>query len=111
MSLIYQDPSISHDAAIRLLASEVDADVIAALTSIGLNETDRNWAQDIFLQHLTAQTEAIVASAVTAFGHIARRHGELDTDVVLPAIESVKRKYPSLQGIIEDTLDDIDAFT
>ena len=38
MSLRYQDPSTSHDEATRLLASDVDANVIAALVSIGLNE-------------------------------------------------------------------------
>lgn len=111
MSLIYQDPSISHDEAIRLLSSDTDANVIAALVSIGLNETDRNWAQDICLKHLTSKTEAIVAAAATALGHIARRHGELDTETVFAALESVKRMHPSLQGIIEDTLDDIDIFT
>jgi hypothetical protein len=111
VSLIYQDPSISHDEAIRLLASDTDANVIAALVSIGLNEIDRNWAQDICLKYLTSKTEAIVAAAATALGHIARRHGELDTETVFAALESVKRMHPSLQGIIEDTLDDIDIFS
>jgi hypothetical protein len=111
VSLIYQDPSISHDEAIRLLASDTDANVIAALVSIGLNDSDRKWAQDICLKHLTSKTEAIVAAAATALGHIARRHGELDTETVFAALESVKRMHPSLQGIIEDTLDDIDVFT
>jgi hypothetical protein len=111
VSLIYQDPSISHDEAIRLLASDTDANVIAALVSIGLNDSDRKWAQDICLKHLTSKTEAIVAAAATALGHIARRHGELDTETVFAALESVKRMHPSLQGIIEDTLDDVDVFT
>ncbi|MFJ5236813.1 hypothetical protein ACIP86_08820 [Pseudomonas neuropathica] len=111
MSLIYQDPSISHDEAIRLLSSDTDANVIAALVSIGLNETDRNWAQDICLKHLTSKAEAIVAAAATALGHIARRHGELDTETVFAALESAKQTRPSLQWIIEDTLDDIDVFT
>jgi hypothetical protein len=111
VSLIYQDPSISHDDAIKLLASGVTANVVAALTSIGLNEVDRDWAQDICLEHLANDSEAIVASAVTAPGHIARRHGEVDTETVLPALETIKGKFPSLAGTIEDTLDDIDAFT
>ncbi|QXI04079.1 MULTISPECIES: hypothetical protein [Pseudomonas] len=111
MSLIYQNPSINHDEAVRLLSSGIDANVIAALVSIGLNETDRNWAQDICLKHLTSKTEAIVAAAATALGHIARRHGEVDTETVFLALESARRTHPSLQGIIEDALDDIDVFT
>jgi hypothetical protein len=111
VSLIYKDPSISHDEAVKLLASGTDVNVIAALTSIGLNEVDRICAQDICLKHLSSETEAIVASAVTALGHIARRHGELDTETVLPALEITKERFPSLVGTIEDTLDDIDVFT
>ncbi|MBP5970295.1 MULTISPECIES: hypothetical protein [Pseudomonas] len=111
MSLIYQDPSIDHDEAIKLLASGTDANVVAALVSIGLNETDRHWAQSICLKYLTSKTETIVASAATALGHIPRRHGELDTETIFATLESVKQTHPSLQGIIEDTLDDIDVFT
>jgi hypothetical protein len=111
MGLIYRTPSINHDEAIRLLSSGIDANVITALVSIGLNETDRKWAQDICLKHLTSKAEAIVAAAATALGHIARRHGELDTETVFAALESAKQTHPSLQGIIEDTLDDIDVFT
>lgn len=111
MSLIYQDPSISYDEATRFFASGTDADVSTALVSIGLNETDRNWTQDICLKYLTSKTETIVAAAATALGHIARRHGELDTETVFAALESAKQTHPSLQGIIEDTLDDIDVFT
>jgi len=111
MSLIYQDPSLSHDEAIRRLASDLDESVVSALVSIGLNETDRAWAQDTCLKYLTNKTEAIVASAITAFGHIARRHGEMNTETVLPALETVQRRFPALKGIIEDTLDDIDTFT
>ncbi|MGY2189327.1 hypothetical protein D3C81_299630 [compost metagenome] len=111
MSLLYQDPSMSHDEATLLLASGVDTKVSAGLISIGLNEGDRTWAESTCLKYLTSGTESVAASAVTALGHIARRHGKLDKEVVLPALETVKQKYPSLEGIIADTLDDIDVFT
>nr|WP_218583261.1 hypothetical protein [Pseudomonas atagonensis] len=89
----------------------MDKNVVSALISIGLNEIDRIWAQDTCLKYLTSETESIVVSAITAIGHIARRHGELDCETVLPALESVKRKFPALEGVIEDTLDDIEIFT
>lgn len=111
MSLLYKDPSMSHDEARKLLASGVVANVIAGLVSIGLNEADRKWAQNTCLNYLTSETESIAASAITALGHIARRHSELDKEVVFAALETVKKKFPSLEGIIADTLDDIDAFT
>ncbi|QTT89586.1 hypothetical protein [Pseudomonas chlororaphis] len=111
MNLFYQDPSVSHDEVTKLLASGVDTDVIAGLISIGLNEGDRIWAQNTCLKYLASETEAVAASAVTALGHIARRHSKLDREMVLPALESVKQKFPSLEGVVADALDDIDAFT
>lgn len=111
MSLLYQDPSMSHDEATNLLTSDVNANVIAALLSIGLNEEDRIWAQNTCLKYLTSEVESVAASAVTALGHLARRHGELDRKPVLLALENVKNKFPALEGIVADTLDDIDAFT
>jgi len=111
VSVLYQDPSMSHEKAAQLLASGVDTDVIAALISIGLNEVDKTWAQNICLKYLTSETESVAASAVTALGHIARRHGDLELEAVLPALEIVQKKFPSLEGVVADTLDDIDAFT
>lgn len=111
MSFLYQDPSISHDEAVSLLDSDFETDIVTALISIGLNEQDNVWAQIVCLKHLENGTEPIAASAVTALGHLARRHGKLDKEVVLPALETAKEKFPSLEGIIADTLDDIDAFT
>lgn len=111
MGLLYQDPSMSHEEATRLLASDIETNVIAALVSIGLNEQDRTWAQNTCLKYLASETESIAASAIKALGHIARRHGDLDTNVVLPALDSVKYKFSSLEGVVMDTLDDIDAFT
>ncbi len=69
------------------------------------------WAQSFCFQYLSSKTEAIAASAITALGHIARRHGRLNTETVLPALENVRRRMPSLQGVIEDTIDDIEMFT
>lgn len=111
MSIIYQDPSISRDAAMTRIASGVAENVVTGLVSIGMSEEDPVWAQAICLQYLSSKTEAIAASAITALGHIARRHGRLDTETILPALENLKRRMPSLQGVIEDTIDDIEMFT
>ncbi|MHC8371675.1 hypothetical protein ACYZT2_12890 [Pseudomonas sp. MDT1-85] len=111
MSFLYQDPSMSHQEATRLLASDVETNVAAALVSIGLNEQDKTWAQNTCLKYLESETKSVAASAITALGHIARRHGELGMGAVLPALEKVKEKYPSLEGTVADTLDDIETFT
>jgi len=111
LSLSYQEPTVSHDEAVRLLESGVKRNVVAGLISIGLNESDKVWAQQTCLKYFASNNESIVTSAITALGHIARRHGELDKDAALSALEEVKTRFPSLEGVIADTLDDIEAFT
>lgn len=111
MSPLYQDPSMSHEEATRLLASGVETSVATALVSIGLNEQDRIWAQNTCLKYLESESESVAAAAITALGHIARRQGDLDLGAVLPALEKVKEKFPSLEGTVADTLDDIEVFT
>jgi hypothetical protein len=102
---------MSHDEATRLLASNVETDVIAALVSIGLNEQDKTWAQTICLKHLESGTQSVAAAAITALGHVARRFGELEMQAVMPALDSVKGKFPALEATVADTLDDIEMFT
>ncbi|WP_259699652.1 hypothetical protein [Pseudomonas frederiksbergensis] len=102
---------MSHDEAASLLASGVEANIIAALVSIGLNEQDRGWAEVICLRSLNRDSEAVVASAITALGHIARRHGVLDMKAVLPALNTAKKKFPTLEATVADALDDIEIFT
>jgi hypothetical protein len=110
MNLIYRDPTMSHDEALKLLASGVEANVISALTSIGLNEGDRIWAQNVCIDYLASGTQAVAASAVTALGHLARRCGQLDIETVLGALSDAKQRFPQLEGVVADTLDDIETF-
>lgn len=63
------------------------------------------------LKYFASSNESVVASAITALGHIARRHGKLDKDIAFAALEEAKTRFPSLEGVIADTLDDIEAFT
>lgn len=111
MSFLYQDPSISHEKAVSLLDSGLETNIVCALVSIGLNEQDRIWAQTTCLKYLDSDTESVAASAITALGHIARRHGELDMKVVMPALDAAKEKFPALEAAVADTLDDIEMFT
>lgn len=111
MSLNYLDPSMSRDEAIRHLDSSKETDVVAALISIGLNDQDTFWAQNTCIKYLESEREPVVTAAICALGHIARRHGNLNVQAVLSALQKVAYKYPSLEGIVEDTRDDIEMFT
>lgn len=102
---------MSHEEATTLLTSHVETDVACALISIGLNEQDKAWAQITCMEYLGRGNETIVTAAVCAIGHLARRHIELDVEAMVRALSKVKKKFPALEGIVADTLDDIELFT
>lgn len=110
MSLSYQDPSISHDQAVQFLSTADPKLIVSALISIGLNEADWVWAQNICIEHLNNFNENIVSAAITALGHIARRHEKLELEITKKALKEAQLKHPSLAGNIADTLDDIEMF-
>lgn len=111
MSFNYHDPSITRDEAVSLIDSGLEKNIVTALISVGLNEHDRAWAQSICLKHLESGTQSVAAAAITALGHVARRFGKLEMQAVMPAFDSVKRKFPALEPTVADTLDDIEMFT
>ncbi|AUO21674.1 MULTISPECIES: hypothetical protein [unclassified Pseudomonas] len=111
MSMRYHDPSLSHDEAISLLATNDLNKITEALISIGLNETDATWAQETCLRYVSNDDENIASAAIIAIGHIARRFGELDMAKISPALQQAKTKSPFLSGAVQDTLDDIHMFT
>ncbi|MGE8360718.1 hypothetical protein [Pseudomonas sp.] len=110
MSYSYQDPSMPHDQATQLLSSRDPSAVTSALISIGLNEENWLWAQGVCIDHLQSQDKSIAFAAITAIGHIARRHKKLDLVLTTSALAETQSKHPSLAGSIADTLDDIEMF-
>ncbi|QBR31599.1 hypothetical protein E3Z29_14085 [Pseudomonas sp. S150] len=50
-----------------------------------------------------SKLETIVASAVAALGKL----DELEMEAVLPALQRVKRRFPSLERTVADTLTEI----
>lgn len=110
IGLIYHDPFMSHDEVVTLLHSQNETDIGTALISIGLYEPDGAWAQQICLHYMSNSKEHLMAPAITALGHLARRFGELEMDKVLPALHDAGEKYPSLNGTISDAMDDIEMF-
>lgn len=110
MSLSYQDPSMPHDQAVQFLSTNDSKLIVSALISIGLNEADWSWAQNICIEHLNSFNESIASAAISALGHIARRHEKLDLEIAAKALKKAQLKHPSLAGNIADTLDDIEMF-
>lgn len=107
----YYDPDLSHEEVVSDLTTEDYGKVTTALISIGLNEIDGAWAQEVCLKHVTHDKQAIASAAIVAIGHIARRFKTLDMTKVYDALLYAGQKHPSLSGVIGGARDDIEIFT
>lgn len=106
----YEQPApMSRDDAERALQS-ADADELgAALLASALHDPDWRWVQEQCLRSLQHPSEDVRGLALTCLGHLARIHGHLDMDRVLPVLAAL-RTHPALAGRVDDVLDDIDMF-
>ncbi len=100
---------MSREDATRALHSPNPEETCMALLSIALHEPDWRWAQEQCLRSLQHASEQVRALALTCLGHVARIHGHLDMERVLPALVEL-RTHASLAGRVEDALDDIEMF-
>ncbi len=89
-NLTYEDlgEAPSPDKMKAALARDDPEELLQLVISIGLYAEDPVWSQSI-CQRLSRHPHHIVrGNAVLCFGHLARRFGALDRNIVLPLIES-----------------------
>jgi hypothetical protein len=81
-----------------------------ALLSLTLNDPDRVWVERLLLQQLDPGRDVQIRSlALTCLGHLARIHGTISKELVVPRLDELARD-PLLGGIAEDALADIRRF-
>jgi hypothetical protein len=110
MTLKYEQPApTSRVDAERALSSSSPEEVCDALLASALHDPDWRWVQEQCLRSLQHPSEDVRGLALTCLGHVARLHGRLDVERVLPALAAL-RAHPALAGRVEDALDDIEMF-
>lgn len=102
---------IDKTRAKKLLASK-DRDVICrTLVSVAMFEDDRAWAQAQCLRFARHDDSFIRGVAATGLGHIARIHGAIDEDDVMPVVrELLHDSDPATRGKAQDALSDFSTF-
>lgn len=85
-------------------------DVRETLLSVTFHDPNREWVEGYCVQLLNSEDENTRAIAITCLGHLARIHGELDTNLVIPILTSLLSD-PFLGGYASDALDDIKIFS
>lgn len=99
------DPISRHDAE-EALSSPSSATVCYALARVVHHDPDWRWLQDKCIQLTSHPDIDVVGLAITSFGDIARIHGNLDLQTVLPLLDKLHHNA-ELAGRVEDAWDDI----
>jgi len=90
----------------RLLESGNEKAMIDAFLSAAPYDADWRWVQTTCLRFLDHPAKWVRWNAATGLGYIARIHGKLDTEIVVPRLLAL-RADPEISSNVEDALDDI----
>lgn len=107
----YEDPPpASADQVAAALAAHASCEQLSGLlVGAALNDPDWRGVQDLCLAWTQEGHEGLAPLAITCLGHLARLHGDLDLDRVLPVLAQAKAEA-GLRRHVEDALDDIHMF-
>lgn len=106
----YEQPApASADEVRAAIRGEDDREVADLLVGAALHDPDLRAVQDLCLDLLAGPDRDLAAVAAACLGHLARIHGTLDTDRVVPALTAA-RHDPTIGPRADDALDDLETF-
>ncbi len=91
------------------LASEQADTVTKALLSATYYDADWRWVEDHCLRLLDSSSHDVRGLVITCLGHLARIHGILDRDAVVPILHRLVHD-PEVGGRAQDALDDVEMY-
>ena len=95
----------------KLLASGDREAICRTLVSVAMFESDRRLAQSQCLKFARHDDSFVRGVAATCLGHLARIHGAIDEDEVVPVVRELLRDSdPGTRGKAQDTLSDFSTF-
>ena len=102
---------IDRARAKKLLASDDRAVICRTLVSVAMFEDDREWAQAQCLKFARHDDSFVRGVAATGLAHIARIHGAIDENQVVPVVrELLHDSDPETRGKAQDALSDFSTF-
>ena len=95
----------------RLIAEDRFEELRNAVIDVAMAAEDYKWAEDVCIRLSQHSDPVVRGNAVLGFGHLARRFGSLELDVVLPiAKRALNDSDAYVQGHADSALDDIQMF-
>src|SRR5437016_10260227 len=96
---------IDKTRAKKLLANGDREAICRTLVSVAMFESDRRWAQSQCLEYARHDDSFVRGVAATCLGHLARIHGVIDEDEVVPVLRQLLRDSdPDTRGKAQDAL-------
>jgi hypothetical protein len=106
----YEEPPLASREDLESAVATGDPTAISR-TMVGIIEDDDvDWLTHTLLDLSGHGSIEVRATAITCLGHVARIHGRIDSDRVLPRLRDL-RSDPLLRGRVDDAIDDIEHFT
>jgi hypothetical protein len=93
-----------------MLASGSREQITDALVGLAYHDTDWQWVQSQCLSFLSNPDPDVGGLAATCLRQLARIHGRVDKQLVLPALQRLLTD-PQVAGVAEDALENIRIFT
>ncbi len=93
----------------RLTESGNGSAIVEGLLSATYYDSDWRWVQSLSLRFLADADNNIRSNAAMCLGHIARIHGKLDVEIVIPRLRELLSD-PTISPWAEDALEDIKFF-
>ena len=98
------------DAEMRLATDDPNT-ISTTLVGLALNDPDWSRVEQCCLSFSTHPHPQVRDVAAICFGHLARIHGRLHLELVLPVLHTLRNDpAPDVSGVAEDALDDIEMF-
>ncbi|WP_046226131.1 CPCC family cysteine-rich protein [Paenibacillus dauci] len=107
----YSNNIEKHQKVIHLINSDNPDTVVDGLLSLALNADDGAFAENMMTRYSQHDNENIRGIAILCFGHIARIHGVVHKERIIPLIQNALHDESSfVRGHAESAMEDIDRF-
>ncbi|MEW4369377.1 CPCC family cysteine-rich protein [Paenibacillus kandeliae] len=100
-----------HQETLQMLQSSDPKQMVDGLLALSLHAPDGAFAQHMMLRYVQHDNENVRGIAILGLGHIARIHGTVDKERVLPIVEqALQDRSEFVRGHADAAMDDIQLF-
>lgn len=106
----YEEPAPASREDLETAVAAGDPAAISRTMLGVIEDDDVDWLTQTLLDLAGHESHEVRATAISSLGHVARIHGQIDRDRVLPRLRDLGSD-PLLRGRVDDAIDDIEHFT